>query len=101
MIATDFHRTPFIGREKELATLAELLDAADRGEGGVVLIGGEPGIGKTRLLAEFAARAKTVGWLVLTGRCYDSEGMAAYGPFTEAIRAYVATIGPEDLKRRF
>jgi predicted ATPase len=44
--------TPLVGRGRELATLTERLEAAERGEGGVVLIAGEPGIGKTRLLNE-------------------------------------------------
>jgi predicted ATPase len=44
--------TPFVGRRQEMARLRECLDAASRGEGGIVLVAGEPGIGKTRLLTE-------------------------------------------------
>src|SRR3990172_13035633 len=88
-------RTPFVGRDKELAALTERLDAAGRGEGGLVLIAGEPGIGKSRLLAEFAARARSDGWLVLSGSAYDTEGMPAYLPFVEAVREHVLTYSDE------
>lgn len=82
------HGTPLVGRERELATLTERLEAAERGEGGVVLIAGEPGIGKTRLLTEFGRRAGVSGWLVLTGRAYDTEGVPPYLPFVEALKQH-------------
>ena len=82
-------RTAFVGREAELAVLSARLEAAERGEGGVIGIGGEPGIGKSRLLAEFAQTARTAGWAVLLGRAYDSEGMPPYLPFVEVLRDYV------------
>jgi ATP/maltotriose-dependent transcriptional regulator MalT len=80
---------PFVGREREIATLTERLEAAGRGEGGVVFVSGEPGIGKSRLLAEFSARAQAAGWLVLSGRAYDTEGMPPYLAFAEAIAQYL------------
>jgi tetratricopeptide (TPR) repeat protein len=60
-------------------------------EGGrrVVLVAGEPGIGKTRLAAEFSEAAHAEGAVVLAGRCYE-DAVDAYGPFAEALRAYVA-----------
>ena len=51
-------RTPFLGREAEMATLSSGLDAAAGGRGGLALIGGEPGIGKSRLADELAAKAR-------------------------------------------
>lgn len=91
-------RTPFVGRERELATLRAHLDAAKGGAGGVVLVAGEPGIGKTRLLAELAGRARADGWQVLTGRAHDTEGMPPYLPFIEALRAAVRDGSPERLR---
>ncbi|MBA4182099.1 MAG: hypothetical protein C0506_16050, partial [Anaerolinea sp.] len=89
--------TPFVGREQELATLTAWLEAAAHGEGGIALISGEPGIGKSRLLRELADRAREAGWLVLSGRAYDTEGMPPYLPFIEALRPYVEACPPRDL----
>jgi DNA-binding CsgD family transcriptional regulator/tetratricopeptide (TPR) repeat protein len=81
-----------------LGVLLHHLEAANAGRGGVVLIAGEPGIGKTRLLTEVAERARAAGWPVLAGRAYESEGMPAYLLFIEALRTYVRTCPPEDLR---
>jgi tetratricopeptide (TPR) repeat protein len=61
---------PFIGRKLELALLTRMLDKAGQGEGGVVLVEGNPGLGKTRLVAEFAERTKAT---LLHARCYEPE----------------------------
>ena len=63
-----------------------------------MFIGGEPGIGKTRLLLEFAGRARAAGWLVLEGRAYSTEGMPAYLPFVEALSQHVPACTDEDLR---
>lgn len=89
---------PFVGRARELAALCERLALAARGQGGTVLVGGEPGIGKTRLVAELAQRAAAQGWRVLSGRTYESEGVPPYLPFTEALRDYVRTCPREVLQ---
>src|SRR5947207_3339518 len=86
----------FIGREREMGVLLNCLEAAGRGEGGVVLVSGEPGIGKTRLLAEFADRAQLDGWLALSGRAYDTEGMPPYLAFAEAIAQHWRTTPDND-----
>jgi len=81
--------TPFVGRAGELATLAADLDAAVDGRGGVVLVAGEPGIGKTRLAEELAARAAGRGAAVLWGRCWEGEGAPAFWPWVQVVRGYV------------
>lgn len=93
-------RTPFVGRTAELAALRARLAAAGQGEGGVVLIAGEPGIGKTRLAGELAEQAQADGWIVLAGRAYQAEGLPPYLPFVEALRAYVRAAVPETLRRQ-
>lgn len=72
-------RPPFVGRERELATLLGCLEAVRQGRGQVALGGGEPGIGKTRLLSELAGHARAEGWQVLSGRAYDRCGEASKG----------------------
>jgi len=61
-------------------------------------VAGGPGIGKTRLLAELAARARADGWTVLAGRAYDIEGMPPCLPFIEALQAYVRICPPDRLR---
>jgi DNA-binding CsgD family transcriptional regulator/tetratricopeptide (TPR) repeat protein len=90
---------PFVGREAELAALTAELDAALAGSGGVVLVAGEPGIGKTRLAAELAAQASARGGLVLWGRCWEGEGAPAFWPWVQIVRAYVQVADPAALRR--
>src|SRR5215472_4423115 len=91
-------QTPLVGRDRELTTLAHLLEEARRGHSGVILVAGEPGIGKTRLLLEFAQRARADNGHVLLGRAYESEGMPPYLPFIEALRDYLRTCRPDEVR---
>jgi DNA-binding CsgD family transcriptional regulator len=90
--------TPFVGREVELAALTADLDAALGGRGGVVLLAGEPGIGKTRLAEQLAAIATARGALVLWGRCWEGEGAPAFWPWIQVVRAYVQAANPAALR---
>jgi class 3 adenylate cyclase len=81
--------TPFVGRLAELATLERSVQAAHSGVGGLVMLAGEAGIGKTRLVEEVAARARRSGARVLWGGCDEGAGSGAYGPFREALDGYV------------
>lgn len=88
----------FVGREKELRQLQDALDRTAAGQSQRLLVAGEPGIGKTRLLAEFGEQARAAGWQVLSGRAYDTEGAPPYLPFREALRDYARTASLDDLR---
>jgi tetratricopeptide (TPR) repeat protein len=87
----------FVGRERELFELGTALDEAESGRGSLFLLVGEPGIGKSRLADELAARARGRGFLVLWGRCWEAGGAPAYWPWIQALRAHVRTAEPADL----
>lgn len=91
-------KTPFVGRQTELAQLDRYLEQAIRGRGGVVLIGGEPGVGKTRLAEEVALRAQQKGMLNFAGHCFEMEAAIPYAPFVEILEATAETI-PADTFR--
>ncbi len=65
-------RATFVGREAELDQLRQALDRAVEGQGSVVLIGGEPGVGKTRLTEQLSDDARRRGCLALVGHCYET-----------------------------
>jgi DNA-binding SARP family transcriptional activator len=88
-------RTPFVGRDDELARLEALSDQAAGGTMRAVFIGGEPGVGKTRLAAAVSAHAQASGATVVYGACDEEPGLP-YQPVAEAIDAVVAT-APDDL----
>lgn len=77
----------FVNRERELEMLQSAFDGALSGQGTVVLLGGDPGIGKTRAVEEFGQRARATGARVLWGRCYEGEGSLAYWPWVQILRA--------------
>lgn len=78
----------FVGRKPELKALLSGLDACLAGQGSVALLAGEPGIGKTRLAEELAARAEEHAAAVFWGRCSDGEGAPAFWPWIQVIRSY-------------
>jgi DNA-binding SARP family transcriptional activator len=86
----------FVGRGGELARLESVWDAAGALGARIVLIAGEPGVGKTRLAAELADRAARDA-PVLAGRCDEDLGVP-YQPFVEALREYVARAAPTTLR---
>ncbi len=89
----------FVGRDEQLARLQQLWDEARTGELRAVLVVGEPGVGKTRLAAELAARVHEQGATVLAGRCDEDMGVP-YQPFVEALRYLVGHTPAEGLGRR-
>jgi DNA-binding NarL/FixJ family response regulator len=79
--------TAFVGRRRELERLEERMRQAASGWGGTVLLAGDAGIGKTRLVTELGARARAAGSEPLVGRCIDLVGAEVpYLPVAEAFR---------------
>ena len=78
-----------IGRTAQLDALTSCIDGAVAGTGQLLLIAGEAGIGKSRLVAEAAAVAAAHGCLVLRGACFEPDRSAPYAPFLEILRRRV------------
>jgi predicted ATPase len=89
-----------IGRESELSTLEDALLSALRGDGGVVIVGGEAGMGKTRLVNELTTRAFRLRCAVMAGACSEAELSLPYLPFLEAIGNRLATDDVGELRQR-
>jgi class 3 adenylate cyclase len=91
-------RPPFTGREHELETLEQALRKTAAGSGSLVLLAGEPGIGKSRLTQELMEIARDEGTTVMSGQCYEGDWTPPYGPFAEAIEGYAAQTDGEQLQ---
>jgi tetratricopeptide (TPR) repeat protein len=85
----------FVGRERELRLLDDLLDQAQRGKGQVGGLVGEPGVGKSRLVYEFGIRAKSRGVEVLEGRCLSYGANIPYLPVQDVLRSHCAITGSD------
>src|SRR5215471_10144970 len=77
----------FIGRQRELKVLLDALEQACAGQGRIVMLAGEPGIGKTRIAQELASLASRQEAAVLWGRCHEESGAPPYWPWVQVIRA--------------
>lgn len=89
-----------VGREDELSALEDALLQACRGEGSVVVLAGDAGMGKSRLCAELAERAVKIGAAVMEGSCSEAELALPYLPFLEAIGNHLVTARVEELRER-
>jgi len=89
-----------VGRDSELSEIEDALLSALRGDGGVVIVGGEAGMGKTRLVNTLAARARRLGCAVLTGGCSEAQLSLPYLPFLEATGSYLAATDISPLRER-
>ena len=88
----------FVGRQLEMDTLITALDDAVAGRGRLVMLAGEPGIGKTRMTQELASYAENQGALVLWGWCYEGDGAPPYWPLAQPLRTYIQATDPERLR---
>lgn len=76
---------PLVGREEELAQVIRSAQAVREGAGRLVLVTGEPGVGKTRLAQDLMVHMWERGFLVVTGRCYEPEQLVPFYPFLEVL----------------
>ncbi|MDO8672809.1 MAG: AAA family ATPase [Dehalococcoidia bacterium] len=86
-----------MGRKEELRRLSEALGLAAEGQGGVILLTGQPGIGKTRLAREALALARQRNYTALEGRAHPLEIGRAYGPIVDALGPLLRRLEPSHL----
>src|SRR5204862_5508991 len=93
------YRRTFVGRENEVRQLQQAFDAALSGQGGLVMVVGEPGIGKTALCEQLATYVALRGGKALVGHCYEEGSLSLpYLAFVEAMRSYVLAREPDGLR---
>jgi DNA-binding SARP family transcriptional activator len=88
----------FVGRDRELAEVGAALDDAFAGRGRLVLLAGEPGIGKSRLADALMEEARARGAGVLVGRCWEAGGAPAFWPWIQALRVHTRDTDGEELQ---
>jgi len=97
-VATSGHTgAVFVGRHQEIAELNSALDDAIAGHGRLVMLAGEPGIGKTSIAQELTSRARSLGTQVFWGWCYEREGAPPYWPWVQPIQSYISQTPVEQL----
>lgn len=94
------YRTRLVGRDADMKTLRRLADAALERRGGLCLLRGAAGTGKTRLLEELGDHCSTRGRPIIGGKCFESEGRLPYGPFRDALAAYLGQFAQYGSARR-
>jgi predicted ATPase len=93
-------RTTFVGREAERRAISSVIDRALNGYGSLVMIGGGPGVGKTRLATEMAEDASQKGFRCFVGHCYERDEPVPYLPFVEIIESSLSQAASLDIYRR-
>ena len=89
----------FVGRERELGQLHAAFDDSVNGNGRLVMVVGEPGIGKTALCEELDRYVEEQGGTTLIGHCYEEGSLSLpYLPFVQAMRSYVVSRSEDDLR---
>lgn len=88
----------FVGRHHEVEAMGLALDAACAGKGRLVLLAGEPGIGKTRTALELGAHAAHRGARIVWGRCHEEEGAPPYWPWAQILRALATARSLDELR---
>ena len=85
---------PLVGRAEELSLISSLLKEAKKGAGQTLIVSGEGGIGKTRILTAAAEKAQKDGWNVVTGRAYAVETGIPYALFSDALLPLLRSLEP-------
>jgi len=98
-LAPPAEATPFVGRARELAQLQASLAQLAEGHGGIVLVEGEPGIGKTRLLRELLREAQSRGLPLLATKCYEIERAMPYQPVIGLVSRALGSAGAADVAK--
>src|SRR6266567_3684350 len=86
-----------IGRNAELTALEDCLQASARGQGGVVLLSGEAGIGKSRLVAELRRAAEVFDFRLLAGQCFPTDRSCPYAPLFDLLLTFLAPLSPSQI----
>ena len=88
----------FVGRQREMVELRATLEDVSSGRARIVMLSGDPGIGKTRTAQEFALYATSRGAGSLWGRCYEGQGAPPYWPWIQIIRSCIQNQNPEQIR---
>ena len=89
-----------VGRTQEMDTLERALHSAQRGAGQCIVIAGEAGVGKSRLLSEICRRAEVELFLILRGYCFEQDAAFPYAPLVDALRTHLARCAPLEINER-
>ncbi|MEX2557995.1 MAG: AAA family ATPase [Actinomycetota bacterium] len=101
LTAPTLGKTRFVGRDTERADLRRFVEGAAAGRGALVMIGGEPGVGKTRITEEVAEEAAARGMMALVGHCQETEAPLPYAPVVEILEATLRSVSRETLLEAF
>ncbi|UCC16955.1 MAG: AAA family ATPase, partial [Dehalococcoidales bacterium] len=94
------YRRIFVGRENELKQLQNAFTGAMSGQGALMMVVGEPGIGKTAICEQLSTFVSLRGGMTLWGHCYEEGSLSLpYLAFVETMRSYVMDREPDDLKK--
>lgn len=86
-----------VGRELHLAALRLVMKSTRSGQGQVLLLSGEAGIGKSRLVAELKPSAHAEGFQVLEGKCFPADLVCPYAPLLDLLRSFLASLSPDEV----
>jgi DNA-binding NarL/FixJ family response regulator len=90
-----------IGRTRQLDSIIQRLEASRGHSGAVILISGEAGIGKSRLVSETKRYAARAAFTVLQGNCFEPDRALPYAPFLDLLRAFILTLSPGEINQEF